>query len=208
MSLNQLSASKVSARVRAGELSAREVLEASLAQIRAVDGVPGSLEQQPLDPAEEQKVHAFIRLTEDLARQQAEEVDRRIAAGEDPGILARVPVSVKDIFTLQGIETTAASRILWNFKPPYTATPVQKLINAGALILGKANLDEFTFGSSSESSAYKPTPNNPWDPSRVPGGSSGGSTASVAAGEVALSLGSDTGGSIRPPAAVCRGGGV
>lgn len=166
MSLNQLSASKVSARVRAGELSAREVLEASLAQIRAVDGVPGSLEQQPLDPAEEQKVHAFIRLTEDLARQQAAEVDRKIAAGEDPGILAGVPVSIKDIFTLQGIETTAASRILWNFKPPYTATPVQKLINAGALILGKANLDEFTFGSSSESSAYKPTPNNPWDPDR------------------------------------------
>ena len=203
MSLNQLSASEVSARVRAGEISAREVLEASLQQIHAVDGCSGSLDYQPNDPAEEQKVHAFIRLTEDLARSQADEVDRKLAEGENPGILAGVPVSIKDIFTLHGIETTAASRILWNFKPPYTATPVQKLINAGALILGKANLDEFTFGSSNESSAYQPAPVNPWDPTRVPGGSSGGSTASVAAEEVALSLGTDTGGSIRQPAAFC-----
>ena len=203
MSLNQLSASEVSARVRAGEISAREVLEASLQQIHAVDGCSGSLDYQPNDPAEEQKVHAFIRLTEDLARSQADEVDRKLAEGENPGILAGVPVSNKDIFTLHGIETTAASRILWNFKPPYTATPVQKLINAGALILGKANLDEFTFGSSNESSAYQPAPVNPWDPTRVPGGSSGGSTASVAAEEVALSLGTDTGGSIRQPAAFC-----
>jgi len=203
MSLNQLSALEISARVREGELCAREMLDASLAQIRAVDGVPGSLEKKPLDPAEEQKVHAFIRLTENLARQQADEIDRKVSAGEDPGMLAGVPVSIKDIFTLQGIETTAASRILWNFKPPYTATPVQKLIDAGALILGKANLDEFTFGSSSESSAFTPAPNNPWDPNRVPGGSSGGSTASVAAEEVTLSLGTDTGGSIRQPAAFC-----
>lgn len=203
MSLNQLSASEVSARVRAGEISAREVLEASLQQIHAVDGCSGSLDYQPNDPAEEQKVHAFIRLTEDLAGSQADEVDRKLAEGENPGILAGVPVSIKDIFTLHGIETTAASRILWNFKPPYTATPVQKLINAGALILGKANLDEFTFGSSNESSAYQPAPVNPWDPTRVPGGSSGGSTASVAAEEVALSLGTDTGGSIRQPAAFC-----
>ena len=118
-------------------------------------------------------------------------------------MLAGVPVAIKDIFTLKGIETTAASRILSNFKPPYTATPVQKLMDAGALILGKTNLDEFAFGSSSESSAFKPAPNNPWDTSRVPGGSSGGSTASVAAEEVALSLGTDTGGSIRQPAAFC-----
>ena len=132
MSLNQLSASEVSARVRAGEISAREVLEASLQQIHAVDGCSGSLDYQPNDPAEEQKVHAFIRLTEDLARSQADEVDRKLAEGENPGILAGVPVSIKDIFTLHGIETTAASRILWNFKPPYTATPVHKLFNAGA----------------------------------------------------------------------------
>ncbi len=203
MSLHQLSAFQVAARVRAGELSARQTLEASLAQIHAVDGVPGSLEQKALAPSEEQKVHAFIRLTEDLALQQAAEVDCKVSAGEDPGILAGVPVSIKDIFTLRGVETTAASRILANFKPPYTATSVQKLIDAGALILGKANLDEFTFGSSNESSAFKPTPNNPWDTSRVPGGSSGGSTASVAAEEVALSLGTDTGGSIRQPAAYC-----
>ena len=203
MSLNQLSALEIAARVRAGEIRASEVLEASLAQIRRLDGQPGSLDEKPLEPAEDQKIHAFIRQTEDLARQQAEEVDRKVAAGEDPGMLAGVPVAIKDIFTLKGIETTAASRILSNFKPPYTATPVQKLMDAGALILGKTNLDEFAFGSSSESSAFKPAPNNPWDPSRVPGGSSGGSTASVAAEEVALSLGTDTGGSIRQPAAFC-----
>jgi len=203
MSLNQLSALEIVARVRAGEIRASEVLEASLAQIRRLDGQPGSLDEKPLEPAEDQKIHAFIRQTEDLARQQAEEVDRKVAAGEDPGMLAGVPVAIKDIFTLKGIETTAASRILSNFKPPYTATPVQKLMDAGALILGKTNLDEFAFGSSSESSAFKPAPNNPWDTSRVPGGSSGGSTASVAAEEVALSLGTDTGGSIRQPAAFC-----
>lgn len=203
MSLTQLSAFEISAQVRSGNLSACEVLDASLAQIRAVDGAAGSLEPSALDPSEDQKVHAFISLTEDLARQQAAEVDRKAASGEDPGILAGVPVSIKDIFTLQGIQTTAASRILANFRPPYTATSVQKLIDAGALILGKVNLDEFTFGSSNESSAFKPVPNNPWDPTRVPGGSSGGSTASVAAEEVALSLGTDTGGSIRQPAAYC-----
>ena len=150
MSLNQLSALEIAARVRAGEIRASEELEASLAQIRRLDGQPGSLDEKPLEPAEDEKIHAFIRQTEDLARQQAEEVDRKFAAGEDPGMLAGVPVSIKDIFTLKGIETTAASRILSNFKPPYTATPVQKLMDAGALILGKTNLDEFAFGYYSE----------------------------------------------------------
>jgi aspartyl-tRNA(Asn)/glutamyl-tRNA(Gln) amidotransferase subunit A len=126
-----------------------------------------------------------------------------LAAGEDPGVLAGVPFTVKDIFCVQDTLTTAASKILANFTAPYTATPVQRMQDAGAILLGKVNLDEFTYGSSNESSAYQPSPRNPWNTDRVPGGSSGGSAASVAAGEAPLSLGTDTAGSIRQPAAFC-----
>lgn len=203
MNLNMLSAFTTAQKVRTGELKATEVAQAALAQIRAVDGVPGSLDPGQISAQEEQKVHAFIQLTEDLALEQAEKIDRAVEKGEDTGLLAGVSVSIKDIFCLQGTNTTAASRVLANFRPPYTATAVQKLIDAGALVLGKVNLDEFTFGSSNESSAFQPASNNPWNTDYVPGGSSGGSAASVAAEEVALSLGTDTGGSIRQPAAFC-----
>ncbi len=203
MKFYELSAREIAQKVRSGELKASEVLEKTLSHIRAVDGQPGVLDSVSLSQAEENKVHAFIEVTESLARQQAEEVDRKVSAGEDPGLLAGVPISIKDIFCIEGVRTTAASRILSNFYPPYTATTVAKLQAAGALIVGKVNLDEFTFGSSNESSAFQPCPYNPWDPSCAVGGSSGGSAASVAAYEVPLSLGTDTGGSIRQPSAFC-----
>lgn len=203
MNTTSLSALEIARRVRAGELSAMQVLEDHLAQVAAVDGIPGQLDPPALDAREEQKVHAFIQVTADLARQQAEQVKAKVARGEDPGPLAGVPISIKDIFCVQGTTTTAGSRILYNFRPPYTATTVARLEQAGALILGKTNLDEFTYGSSSESSAFQPHPNNPWNTQHVTGGSSGGSAAAVAAYETPLSLGTDTGGSIRQPAAFC-----
>src|SRR5450830_1611143 len=203
MKFYELNAREIASKVRSGEIKAIEVLEKTLAHIKEVDGQPGVLDGVTLSQEEENKVHAFIEVTESLARQQAEEVDRKVSAGEDPGLLAGVPVSIKDIFCIEGVRTTAASRILSNFYPPYTATTVAKLQAAGALIVGKVNLDEFTFGSSNESSAFQPCPYNPWDPSCAVGGSSGGSAASVAAYEVPLSLGTDTGGSIRQPSAFC-----
>lgn len=203
MTLKQLSAFETAQKVRTGEVKAIEMVQAALNQIKNVDGVSGSLEPGNLSPEEEQKVHAFIQVTEDLALSQAEKVDQMVTNGEDPGLLAGVPLSVKDIFCVEGTNTTAASKIIANFVPPYTATTVKRLTEAGALVLGKVNLDEFTFGSSNESSAFQPSTNNPWHTDFVPGGSSGGSAASVAAQEVALSLGTDTGGSIRQPAAFC-----
>lgn len=203
MALCDLPAYKIADLVRTQQVSAVEVLEDTLERIREVDGRPGSLEPGPITAEDQKKVHAFIELTRDLARQQAEEIDRRIAAGENPGALSGVPVTFKDIFTVQGVRATAASKILSNYTAPYSATVVERMLDQGAVMLGKVNLDEFTYGSSSESSAYKPVPRNPWDPSRVVGGSSGGSAAAVAAGEGAISLGTDTGGSIRHPAAFC-----
>lgn len=199
----ELSAFETIKKIRSRELTAKKVLETHLAQIKRVDGVPGRLDCGEISEPETKRVHAFITLTEDLAYQQAEEVDRQLDNGMDPGILAGVPITVKDIFCVKDTLTTAGSRILSNFKAPYTATSVNRLQNAGGVILGKVNLDEFTYGSSSESSAFQPCPHNPWDTSRVTGGSSGGSTASVAAYEATLSLGTDTGGSIRQPAAFC-----
>jgi aspartyl-tRNA(Asn)/glutamyl-tRNA(Gln) amidotransferase subunit A len=197
----ELSAHEIADRVRQGKVSALEILESHLAHIHKVDGLPGSISgERTIEP---EKVHAFITLTAERARAQAEAVDRKVAAGEEPGPLAGVPVTIKDIFCVEGTPSTAGSKILANFVAPYTATPVAHLQAAGALVLGKVNLDEFTFGSSNESSAFQPSTRNPWDLSRVPGGSSGGSTAAVGAREGALSLGTDTAGSIRLPAAYC-----
>ncbi len=190
-------------KVKASEVTAVELLEATLARIEAVEGrAPSSSPYEP-EEGDAEKIHAFITLSRERAEAQAAEVDRKIAAGEDPGSLAGVPLAVKDNFCVQGTPSTAGSRILETFVAPYTATPVRRLEHEGAITVGKVNLDEFTFGSSNESTAFLPSPRNPWDPRRVPGGSSGGSTAAVAAGEAALSLATDTAGSIRQPAAFC-----
>jgi aspartyl-tRNA(Asn)/glutamyl-tRNA(Gln) amidotransferase subunit A len=150
----------------------------------------------------EPKLHSFLYVTSDLALETAKKVDGKIAQGEEIGILEGIPLAIKDNMSTQGIPTTCASRILENFVPSYESTVTQKLRDAGAVILGKTNLDEFAMGSSTENSGYQVTA-NPWDITRVPGGSSGGSAAAVAANQCVASLGSDTGGSIRQPASLC-----
>lgn len=168
------------------EISAVEITQKALNRIQAL----------------EPKLHSFLHVTTEKALEQARAVDAKIAAGEEIGMLAGIPIGIKDNLCTKGIPTTCASRILENFVPPYESTVTQKLIDAGAIIIGKTNLDEFGMGSSTENSAYQMTA-NPWDVSRVPGGSSGGSAAAVAANECVASLGTDTGGSIRQPAAFC-----
>lgn len=203
MDLCDYSALEISDLIRSKKASAVEVLESSLQRVAAVDGRPGSLEPGVITADDLQKVHAMITLTAEQALEQAQAVDKQISAGEDPGLLAGVPVTVKDIFCVKGTPSTAASKILANFNAPYTATTVSRMEAAGSVMLGKVNLDEFTYGSSTESSAFKPATRNPWNTNTVPGGSSGGSAAAVAAGEGALSLGTDTAGSIRQPASFC-----
>jgi aspartyl-tRNA(Asn)/glutamyl-tRNA(Gln) amidotransferase subunit A len=168
------------------ERSTVEIVQESLNRIQAV----------------EPKIHSFLHVTSDRALEQAKQIDAKIAAGEEVGLLAGIPIGIKDNLCTQGVPTTCASNILKNFVPPYESTVTQKLKEAGAIMVGKTNLDEFAMGGSTETSAFAKTA-NPWDPSRVPGGSSGGSAAAVASGECPISLGSDTGGSIRQPASFC-----
>ena len=167
-------------------------------QISSVELTQSCLDR--IDAVEDQ-VQSFLTITPEIALAQAEVADRMLAAGEG-GPLTGIPVQIKDVMCTEGVPTTCASRMLENFVPVYNATVVEKLINQGAVMLGKGNMDEFAMGSSCENSAFHPT-HNPWDLERVPGGSSGGAAASVASGETIFALGSDTGGSVRQPASLC-----
>lgn len=182
MEFHRLTISSLHKRLASGEVRAVDVCRAALDRIERLSDL-----------------NAFITVTADGAMARAEEIDRAVEGGEQLPPLAGVVIAVKDNMVMRGVRTTAGSRILFNYKPPYTATAVERLQSAGVLIIGKTNLDEFAMGSSTENSAYGPV-KNPWDTTCVPGGSSGGSAVAVAAGMVMGALGSDTGGSVRQPA--------
>lgn len=183
--LIKLSAAALGEKIAAGEVSAEEVTRAHLDRIAEVDG----------------RVHAFLHVDTEGAVEAARAVDARRAAGEKLGPLAGVPIAIKDVIATKGVPSTAASKILEGWRPPYDATVMTRIREAGMVMLGKTNMDEFAMGSSTEYSAYGPT-YNPWDLTRIPGGSGGGSAASLAAYEAPLAIGTDTGGSIRQPGAV------
>ena len=185
MELYELTVHEAAEGLRAREFSSVELTTAYLERIRAVDG----------------EIHAYLKVMRDDALDMARVADARLAAGTG-GPLTGIPIALKDLLVTEGVETTAGSRMLQGYIPPYSATVVERLRSAGAVFLGKTNMDEFAMGSSNEYSAFGPV-FNPWDPTRVPGGSSGGSAAAVAADEAAIALGTDTGGSIRQPGAMC-----
>jgi aspartyl-tRNA(Asn)/glutamyl-tRNA(Gln) amidotransferase subunit A len=186
MELHQLTIHQLHELLVKKEVKSREVTEALYRRIRQMDG----------------KIGAYLSLTEEKAFHQSDRVDLNIAKGEEVGDLAGIPMGLKDILCTKGVRTTCGSRILENYVPFYDGTVVRKLIERGAVMLGKLNMDEFAMGSSTENSGFQIT-HNPWDLSRIPGGSSGGSAAAVAADECIAALGTDTGGSIRQPASCC-----
>ena len=189
MKILELSATELAKKIKAGEITSEEGAKASLEQIAK----------------EDQKIRAYLTVDEEKVLARAREVDAGIRAGKYTGSLTGVPIAVKDNICTKGMKTTCASKILENFVPFYDATAVTRITDAGMVILGKTNMDEFAMGSTTETSAFQVT-RNPWDSEHVPGGSSGGSAAAVAAREVFYALGSDTGGSIRQvPTAASRG---
>jgi len=186
MELYRLTAHELARRVRVKEVSAREAAQSLLERTAGVDG----------------EIGAYLEIDPEGVLAQADQVDRAVQRGEDPGPLAGVPVTLKDNLCVKGERATCGSKILAGFSPPYDGTAMGRLRTAGAVLFGRANMDEFAMGSSTENSGYQLT-RNPWDTGRIPGGSSGGSTAAVAADEAIAALGTDTGGSVRQPAALC-----
>jgi len=186
MDLHKLTAHELHEMLKARKVSSREITQAVLKRVSEV----------------EERVKAYVTVTADQALETARAVDDRISRGAEIGPLTGIPVAIKDNMCTTGVLTTCSSKILFNYKPPYDATAVERLAKAGAVMIGKTNLDEFAMGSSTENSAFFVT-HNPWDLTKVPGGSSGGSAAAIAADEAIVAVGSDTGGSIRQPASFC-----